>query len=706
MWAEPTPKGGTMSEPYNASADGQQWDARAGASSDIRGVVNLHDAEWFCRVVSERAEAAAKAAGIGEGQLILSRFGELSLADGSGKWKSLAPRNKPFAPNQHRLMAETAMVWAKEPGSNVYMSMALYPRGLGGNNRGKASEALGVFGLGADLDGDKGRTMRIEDLPLPPSIVISSSRDPAENFNVIYLLDHLITVEEARPLARALADVVSDADGGTADPTHVWRVPGTLNWPKKTKVARGRPLAPQPVRLQHEAMKIYGPKGLRDAFEVALEEKLRGRGITEFYSDTGPLHPNAAAEAGPARSGDHWTPDMPNAERELQRDLDALRHISADCRRNDWRKVVAAIADRHLGSDTGRRIARAWSLGGTIYGVTFFEPNGDYTADDFEACWRDASGNPHFGIGTVFHFAKEARWNSSRGRWGLGRVQRPGRPLSAEALRVQEAGLAMPRKNFNLERIAWYWQVLKTTRRPDLREVAFVIAFSINTGSGFAWRTFESIAGLLGWSRGRKGEGFRRVSTAVRDLALSGFIVRSPGNERGAHGKMGPSFALTLPNAMTWDACVSEYLAEFSNPIVGAQQKLKLATTDTVLNRSAPTEEVRTLITGERNEPKLNASDPHQGSPVENTHHVDHHQGSAVHLNVEPVAGGEGATPGSPATAAPATDPRPPGADAGTSGRTSIPQHAEAQATADNIVAADGWTLKGFWGPASGGAHG
>jgi hypothetical protein len=36
---------------------------------------------------------------------------------------------------------------------------------------------------------------------------------------------------------------------GPADPIHVWRVPGTLNWPKKLKVARGRPLTPQPVRL-------------------------------------------------------------------------------------------------------------------------------------------------------------------------------------------------------------------------------------------------------------------------------------------------------------------------------------------------------------------------------------------------------------------------------------------------------------------------
>jgi hypothetical protein len=206
-------------------------------------------AEWFCRGVHEQAQIAAEAAGIRGGQLVLSSFGEMCAVGGTGNWKQLVPLSKPFALGQHRAMAEQAATWAKEPGRNVYLSIALYPGSLGINKRGKASDAHGVFGLGSDLDGDKGCELHYEDLPLPPSIVISSSRDPADNFNVIWLFDRLMAVEDARPLARAVADVVGDADGGTADPTHVWRVPGTLNWPKKAKVARGRPLVPQLVRI-------------------------------------------------------------------------------------------------------------------------------------------------------------------------------------------------------------------------------------------------------------------------------------------------------------------------------------------------------------------------------------------------------------------------------------------------------------------------
>jgi hypothetical protein len=288
-------------------------------------------------------------------------------------------------------------------------------------------------------------------------------------------------------------------------------------------------------------MTTYTPEALRDALDVALEDRLGGKSLTEFYCSGRSCSQSRGEVPKREWSGDHWTPEMPGAERELRRGFDALQHISPDCPRDQWRKIVAAIADWHLGSDLGREVARAWSLGGAVSGVTFPKPAGDFTVSGFEACWHDACRNHHFRIGTVFHFAKANGWNGSRKRWGLGRAQRPGKVLSAEALHVQEAGLAMPRQNPNLERQAWLCQVLRITNRPDLLKVAIVIAASINPGSGFAWRTFEAIAALLVWPRGRTGDGFRRVARAVGDLARLGFIVRSPGNERGAHGRIGPS---------------------------------------------------------------------------------------------------------------------------------------------------------------------
>jgi hypothetical protein len=446
-------------------------------------------------------------------------------------------------------------------------------------------------------------------------------------------------------------------------------------------------------------MTSYAPKALRDALEVALEAELDGKSLEEFYRGSQRSSEAASTTSRSGWSGDHWTPDMPNAERELRRDLDALQHISAGCPRDQWRKIVAAIADRQLGSELGRDIARAWSLGGTILDVTFPKPNGDYTAEDFEACWRDACRNPHFGIGTVFHIAKEVGWTSSRKRWGLGRVQRPGKPHSAEALQVLEAALAMPRNNPNFERIAWYWKVLRSTRRGDLRDVAFVIAFSINIGSGFCWRTFESIASLLCWSRGKVGEGYRRVSAAVRDLALLDFIVRSPGNARGAHGRIGPSFALTLPDAMTWQACVAAYHADFGRSIAPSHEQPEMAATGTTQCGSKPKEEAETGTRSGGSQPNRNGSDQHQDSPVRAAPGMDQHQDMPVHLNMKiDAGGGEDKGPAAQARQAAATTPRDAEpASIGFAHDRPLPDGAPIDV--DAAAAANGWTAETFWGP-------
>jgi hypothetical protein len=236
-----------MSELHNTATNAQQTQADVGLVQKEGALVDRRAVGSFCQTIHECAAKAANATGMTGGVLGLAGYGEHLVADGT--WQENSPRNKSFALGQHAAMAQQAEAWAREPGLNVYVSWALHPKGLRNNKRGRAADVLGVFGLGADLDRDKGCKVRIEDLPLPPTLLICSSRDPAENFNLLWLFNRLITVEEARPLARALADVVEDADRATADPTHVWRVPGTLNWPKKSKVARGRPLTPQLVRL-------------------------------------------------------------------------------------------------------------------------------------------------------------------------------------------------------------------------------------------------------------------------------------------------------------------------------------------------------------------------------------------------------------------------------------------------------------------------
>jgi hypothetical protein len=64
------------------------------------------------------------------------------------------------------------------------------------------------------------------------------------NYQPFIMFDRPLTPAEAKPLAAALRRATG-SDHGTVDVTHVWRVPGTKNWPNKAKLKRGR--SPDPV---------------------------------------------------------------------------------------------------------------------------------------------------------------------------------------------------------------------------------------------------------------------------------------------------------------------------------------------------------------------------------------------------------------------------------------------------------------------------
>jgi hypothetical protein len=181
-------------------------------------------------------------------------------------------------------------------------------------------------------------------------------------------------------------------------------------------------------------------------------------------------------------------------------------------------------------------------------------------------------------------------WNTSRSRWGLPRLQRPAKAMAAAARRVQEAGAAVPLENINLTRAAWVWQVLRRTKMADARIAAFIIAEMTNTRSGFAFMSYETLSEWTGWRPlGGNSEGeHKRSAKACAALDRLGLIVRSPGNQRGAHGRIGPSYAMTPPPGMTWDEVLSAHKATFMTK----RDEQKVATTDHVEGRSMPHEVV------------------------------------------------------------------------------------------------------------------
>lgn len=367
-------------------------------------------------------------------------------------------RHQHFKVGDHEAMAEAAAAWTAE-GFNTYRALVANRSGLKATERGGAADAVAVFGIGADLDGDKGNAFSVDDLPLPATIVTRSSSVPDENFNVAYLLTRAISADEARPIAWGLSEAVGDADGGTSDVVHVWRIAGTLNHPKASKLKRGRPAEPQAVISDPEQRgtgRAVSPGELVEAIEVALGID----SLAEAYANAvgGERIARATTEArqrrGPYWLGDHFDGDP----KELARLVDALR-VLPPIDRKVWREVVVGLCDFFMGDRLGEQIADAWSGGGRVGDVVFQGCPEKYDAAAQSQLWQDATGVAEFSVGTVFHHAKEAGWNSSRARWGLGRKQRSAADMTVAARGVQAAGLAMGPGDFTVKRLAWYWRV-------------------------------------------------------------------------------------------------------------------------------------------------------------------------------------------------------------------------------------------------------
>jgi Protein of unknown function (DUF3987)/RepB DNA-primase from phage plasmid len=85
------------------------------------------------------------------------------------------------------------------------------------------------------------------------------------NFQAFYPFSHALPPQEAHELAGTLADAIG-CDHGTGDVVHIWRVPGTLNWPNRKKLERGRPHEPQPVKVASAwTRELIDPKALKAA---------------------------------------------------------------------------------------------------------------------------------------------------------------------------------------------------------------------------------------------------------------------------------------------------------------------------------------------------------------------------------------------------------------------------------------------------------
>jgi hypothetical protein len=152
-----------------------------------------------------------------------------------------------FAIGDVDCMTAAIIGWSTHPDLNLYASYAIFRKDMPTSSPGKEADVRAVLALVGDLDSDEGKTgVGLDRLPMEPTYVVETS---ASNFHVVYPLGKVLPPSEAKTIAVALSEALG-GDSGTKDVSHLWRIPGTLNWPSAKKIARGRPKTPQLVTVK------------------------------------------------------------------------------------------------------------------------------------------------------------------------------------------------------------------------------------------------------------------------------------------------------------------------------------------------------------------------------------------------------------------------------------------------------------------------
>lgn len=174
-----------------------------------------------------------------DGKLIVASYGQ-----DPDTGENIHPKVHHFQIGDVERMVAIIEQLTKDKHRNIYIPLAVMRSDLPQGKKGSEADVVAVLGLVCDFDDDDAAAFD-ERLPVDANYVLKTSPG---RFQAFLFFDEPLSLSEAKPLAERLQKA-TDCDYGTADISHVWRVPGTLNWPNAKKVDEGRPTRPVDVRV-------------------------------------------------------------------------------------------------------------------------------------------------------------------------------------------------------------------------------------------------------------------------------------------------------------------------------------------------------------------------------------------------------------------------------------------------------------------------
>lgn len=357
------------------------------------------------------------------------------------------------------------------PRANLYIPWAIMRGDLPKGKKGSIADVTHVLAAVADLDADKGIR---PDLPLDASYIVESS---AGNLQGIYPFERPLTKEEAQPALDALCGAVG-GDSGTKDCSHIWRIAGTLNAPSKAKIARGRPPAPQPVKIQKP-------------FDCATFE---AADLVRIFG--------AAKTLREARAPTRRPDPVPHTGSEERRLRSALATISSEDR-DVWLRVGAALHATDW--ECARELWDEWSE----TSVKFDDADQDKTWNTFRTDRPNAVT-----VASIYALASEVGWKWEAGLEDAAEALESVEIVEAGEARksatVRKSGIQMETmEGLQMEKVDWLWngwlakgKFHLIVGQPEAGKTTLGIAMMATISSGGLWPdgTRAEVGNCLIWS--------------------------------------------------------------------------------------------------------------------------------------------------------------------------------------------------------------
>jgi hypothetical protein len=229
-------------------------------------LINRNEIYKFCELVHTRAAAAI--AGMGDPRQPVMHL--CSASPNDTRFFTATYRVGDFARMADDCISDNAA------GRNCFVEGRLCRAGLP-HERGRLEATLAIFGLCADSDRDAGKQFTA---PIPASAVVETSPGTG-NSHHWYFLRRAIGWGDGQEF-RKLVGRSAGGDACSFVVTQPYRCAGTINWPSKTKAARGR--VPVPTKIKCVTGITYTIDELRAAFQPSVVNTPDAMPAVAFHS--------------------------------------------------------------------------------------------------------------------------------------------------------------------------------------------------------------------------------------------------------------------------------------------------------------------------------------------------------------------------------------------------------------------------------------